>query len=54
MNRNCRRPRKPLKTPGLIVLCAGLLIIAALVLPPVVWVFALGAALVLGGILLIK
>ncbi|MDR0935440.1 MAG: hypothetical protein LBM98_02020 [Oscillospiraceae bacterium] len=56
MNRNCKggRPRKPFKKIGIIIIAIGLFIIAALILPPVVWVFMLGAALVFGGIVLIK
>jgi uncharacterized membrane protein HdeD (DUF308 family) len=56
MNRKCKggRPRKPFKKIGMIIIAVGLFIIAALILPPIVWVFLFGAALVFGGIVLIK
>jgi len=38
---------------GLIALCAGVVIILALILPPAVWWFVLGAALICVGLALL-
>jgi uncharacterized membrane protein HdeD (DUF308 family) len=47
--KGCQR-RRPAQTLGLILLGAGLFILAVLFLPPIVWVFLAAIALICGGI----